>query len=144
MNNSPHWTRDEDRLRSALKELTAIRGRPAGSLDERPDPDARALTVETTTNEGMHCVVSTTPQLAEEEAADVRSLVRALLDLLGHEHGPARVEIAVTPSGPRILDCWVLTAHELPAAGSPSPDSRKETPARHSAPPRGPGPCLRA
>jgi hypothetical protein len=112
MNNSPYWTWDEDCLRSALRELAAVRGRPAGSLEEHPDPGARELTVKTTTNEGMHCVVSITPQLAEEEAAEARSLVRALLDLLGHEHGPVRTEIAVTPSGSRILDCRMLADDE--------------------------------
>jgi len=111
MNHPARWIRDEDLLRSALRKLGAIRGRSVESLTEHPGPDARVLTIETTTYEGMHSVVHATGELTEEETADVRSLVRALLDLLGHEYGRARIEIVVTQSGPRILDCWFLSRY---------------------------------
>jgi hypothetical protein len=39
------------------------------------------------------------------DQAVLRSLVRSLLDLAGHEHGPAHTEVVLTPSGPRILEC---------------------------------------
>lgn len=109
MNYPARWTRDEDRLRFALGELAAMEGRSGEPLAGGPDHDGQTLIVNTTTTDGMHTVVRMAVPLAEDDAAAVRSSVRALLDLLGHKRGSARTEVVLTPSGPLILDCWVLT-----------------------------------
>lgn len=63
--------------------------------------------VETTTAGGMHRVVAISPaaQRGEEQLAAVRSVVRALLDLAGHQEGAACTEVALTTDGPRIVAC---------------------------------------
>ena len=109
MNYPARWTRDEDRLRFALAELAAMEGRSGEPLAEGPDHDRQKFIVKTTTMDGMHTVVRISVPLTDEDTAAVRSSVRALLDLLGHKRGSARTEVVLTPSGPRILDCWILT-----------------------------------
>lgn len=65
------------------------------------------MRVETTTGGGMHRVVAISPaaQRGEEQLAAVRSVVRALLDLAGHQEGSACTEVALTADGPRIVAC---------------------------------------
>ena len=109
MNYSARWTRDEDRLRFALDELAAMEGRSSESLATDSSCGWHAFIVKTMTTDGMHAMVGIGVPLTEEDAAAVRSSVRTLLDLLGHKHGPAHTEVLLTPSGPRILDCWILT-----------------------------------
>jgi hypothetical protein len=75
------------------------------------------LLVDTVTHAGMHDVVGVTgaggatPEgvdllypavLPEADAAEVRTVVRALLDLAGHENGPVRTRVVLTADGPRI------------------------------------------
>lgn len=110
MNHPARWTRDEDRLRFALGELAAMEGRSGEDLAGFPDRHGQALIVRTTTTDGMHTVTEISAELTEKDAAAVRSSVRALLDLLGHKHGSAHTEVVLTPSGPRILDCWIRAA----------------------------------
>ncbi|GAB2698233.1 hypothetical protein [Kitasatospora kifunensis] len=107
-------------LRATLQELSAIEewarrvgGGGGGGPDEYPTPVDPVLCVETMTGSGMHRVVAissaTIPAvrtpLAEAPAAALRSLVRALLDLVGHQEGPAHTKVALTAHGPRIVAC---------------------------------------
>ncbi|WP_052745192.1 MULTISPECIES: hypothetical protein [unclassified Streptomyces] len=64
--------------------------------------------VRTATSDGMHQVVGVTRPsagVAPDEAglAVLRSVVRAVLDLVEHERGTARTEVALTPRGPRVV-----------------------------------------
>ncbi|MFD3842968.1 hypothetical protein ACFWWC_43135 [Streptomyces sp. NPDC058642] len=65
--------------------------------------------VRTATSNAMHQVVGVTRPSAgaapdEAELAVLRSVVRAVLDLVEHECGAARTEVALTPRGPRVVD----------------------------------------
>jgi len=42
---------------------------------------------------------------SEDEQTVLRSAVRALLDLTGHETGRARTEVLLTGRGPQVLSC---------------------------------------
>lgn len=117
MNEPGRWTRDETRLRSALEEMAAIEGREDSNHPGDLGADCRVLAVETETHDGMHTVVRMadhqgSAQLTVHEAAGVRSSVRTLLDLLGHERGLTRTEVALTPSGFRILDCLMKVSED--------------------------------
>ncbi len=96
----------------------AKHGRRGPYLADRQPPPGPAFSVETMTREGMHEVVAisrithepsrgtTRPaELAKTEAAQVRSLVRALLDLAGHEAGRATTHVVLTTTGPHIVSC---------------------------------------
>lgn len=64
------------------------------------------FSVETETVDGMHQVARIAPPPSDEtERAAMRSLVRSLLDLAGHESGPARTQVVLTPAGPRVVAC---------------------------------------
>ncbi|MEW2121558.1 hypothetical protein AB0945_41785 [Streptomyces sp. NPDC005474] len=100
-----------------LGELSAIEA--ASAFSERGDPAARSrfgerpqgpeFRVETMTSNGMHQVVgiahSHDAPPAEQEQATLRSAVMALLDLAGHESGPARTTVVLTARGPHIVGC---------------------------------------
>ncbi|WP_053743336.1 hypothetical protein [Streptomyces sp. NRRL WC-3618] len=104
-------------LRRPLGELSAIEA--ASAFSERGDPAARSRSgerpqgpefrVETMTSNGMHQVVgiahSCDAPPAEPEQATLRSAVMALLDLAGHESGPARTTVVLTARGPHIVGC---------------------------------------
>lgn len=85
-------------------ELVATGGTPsfvAGAPAEGP-----TFSVETETVDGMHSVSRIVPPPAgEAERAAMRSLVRSLLDLAGHESGPARTEVVLTGVGPKVVAC---------------------------------------
>jgi hypothetical protein len=119
----PGRPRDEVEPERALRELTTVErwaerfgagGRPAAEPPE-DSMDGPEFSVETTTRNGMHRVVGIagTPgrgdpcravaALSETERSILRSVVRALLDLAGHECGPARTEVVLTAHGPRIV-----------------------------------------
>nr|WSX51294.1 phosphoribosylglycinamide synthetase [Streptomyces sp. NBC_00974] len=79
--------------------------------------------------------------LGEVEEGAIRATVAALLDLAGHEFGPAHTEVVLTRTGPRIRECrtrlggdraplraGVDTAGRIPAA-HPSSRSSTSTPA---------------
>lgn len=85
-------------------------------------PSGSTLRLETVTEDGMHLVVAVgrvvrhgsgaphgteTPELTEAELADARSAVRALLDLTGHQTGPATTDVVLTASGPHVIACWL-------------------------------------
>ncbi|MFJ2269218.1 hypothetical protein ACIOHO_23145 [Streptomyces sp. NPDC087849] len=99
--------------------------------------NGREFAVETRTTNGMHEVVAVAraapegrpatdgPQggagavpdpCDEDELAALRSAVRALLDLAGHQEGPARTAVVLTPYGPRVVAC-VLGSASLGAQG---------------------------
>ncbi|MFE1912267.1 hypothetical protein [Streptomyces anandii] len=75
------------------------------------------LIVESFSHEGMHHVVGVTggagaappgadllypAALSQRDAAAVRAVVRAVLDLAGHEEGPVRTDVVLTADGPRV------------------------------------------
>ncbi|WP_406472004.1 hypothetical protein OH738_40500 (plasmid) [Streptomyces hirsutus] len=74
--------------------------------------DGPVFSVGTSTRNGMHQVVDIAarptkdhPQATpptEAECAALRSVVRAVLDLVGHETGSAHTQVALTARGPRI------------------------------------------
>lgn len=127
-------------LRATLQELAAVEewarrvrdGGGGGGGGGGPDGGSAhegleglvgpVLRVETMTGGGMHRVlaVSPAPRCDEARLAAVRSAVRALLDLAGHQEGPARTEVALTEDGPRIVACRLgepTTEPAEPAAG---------------------------
>ncbi|MFF2013558.1 hypothetical protein ACFVWY_31460 [Streptomyces sp. NPDC058195] len=77
------------------------------------------LSVETRTENGMHMVAGIVEWppgsdtgvavLDETQRAVLRSLVRSLLDLAGHESGTARTRVVLTPLGPRVASCQLQT-----------------------------------
>ncbi|MEV1082002.1 hypothetical protein AB0I98_27750 [Streptomyces sp. NPDC050211] len=84
------------------------------SVEEHSRHAGRSFHVETMTENGMHDVVVVTASgphgagvplagLSAEELAAVRSVVRAALDLTGHQTGRAVTEVALTEAGPRIV-----------------------------------------
>ncbi|MFI9271504.1 hypothetical protein ACIGXM_12425 [Kitasatospora sp. NPDC052896] len=120
-------TRPPDRpgaaqLRAALHELAAVEQwarwlRDGGGVDGggggpdgygvHEEPVGPLLRVETMSGSGMHRVIAVGPAANHDEAQVVaaRSVVRALLDLAGHQEGPATTEVALTARGPRIVAC---------------------------------------
>jgi hypothetical protein len=74
--------------------------------------DGPIFSVGTSTRSGMHQVVDISARPTEDhpqatpateaECAVLRSVVRAVLDLVGHETGSARTQVALTARGPRI------------------------------------------
>ncbi|MBC3839761.1 hypothetical protein GXW82_04520 [Streptacidiphilus sp. 4-A2] len=121
MKDPPSRARAGAELDSAFADLSAVE-RWAGSVGagSRPGPyiaqdplEGRQYCVMTETTDGMHRVVAITarpvpgdPRPAQEaDQAVLRSLVRSLLDLAGHERGAARTEVVLTAAGPRVLEC---------------------------------------
>jgi hypothetical protein len=74
--------------------------------------DGPVFSVRTSTRSGMHQVVDISARPTEDhsqatsptdaECTVLRSVVRAVLDLVGHETGSARTQVALTARGPRI------------------------------------------
>ncbi|GAA3225704.1 hypothetical protein GCM10020256_35520 [Streptomyces thermocoprophilus] len=74
--------------------------------------DGPVFSVGTSTRSGMHQVVDISARPTEDhpratppteaECAVLRSAVRTVLDLVGHETGSARTQVALTTRGPRI------------------------------------------
>ena len=88
------------------------------SVEEHSRHAGRSFHVETMTENGMHNVVEVTASgphsagappagLSTEVLAAVRSVVRAALDLTGHQTGRAVTEISLTEAGPRIVACRI-------------------------------------
>lgn len=75
------------------------------------------FSVETTTRDGMHEVVTIkevteagvtdVSGLSESVMAEMRTTVRGHLDMLGHERGPALTEVEMSQGGTRIRNCRV-------------------------------------
>ncbi|MFI5754886.1 hypothetical protein [Streptomyces sp. NPDC051569] len=119
----PDCPSDAVELRRPLQELSAVeRWAQRAGAGGRPEPytseeslEGPEFSVETMTRNGMHRVVGMTAREqrgdpdpggpTETEAAVLRSVVRALLDLAGHESGPARTGVVLTARGPRIVAC---------------------------------------
>lgn len=76
--------------------------------------------VETVTKGGLHEIAGITVRdkrhdsaladLSETELAALRSIVRATLDLSGHESGSALTEVVLTKGTPRIVACEIHDA----------------------------------
>ncbi|WP_446039167.1 hypothetical protein [Streptomyces sp. SID1121] len=123
MKNPRDHSPDRANLRHALQDLSTVeRWAERVASGGRPEPyaaqeslDGPQFSVETETENGMHTVAGIvalapapdtgTAGLDETERAVLRSLVRALLDLAGHESGPARTHVVLTPGGPRVAAC---------------------------------------
>lgn len=70
--------------------------------------DGRVYSVLTDTVNGMHTVTSVTPTPdGETERAEIRSIIRSLLDLAAHESGPTKAKVILTSVGPRVLSCSI-------------------------------------
>ncbi|WP_438319599.1 hypothetical protein ACSHWO_36575 (plasmid) [Streptomyces sp. HUAS TT3] len=117
------------RLSRTLQDLSAVERwaehigterPPASAGHSGPDGGYRGwdgieFGVDTMTRTGMHHITHITarrrsgtgpaPEPAEGDRAVLRSSVRALLDMAGHESGPAHTVVALTPQGPRVLSC---------------------------------------
>ncbi|MCX4725062.1 hypothetical protein [Streptomyces sp. NBC_01306] len=111
---------------SLLDEVHALANCPGWSAAYSPPPtlSAEPLRVDARTTDGIHEVTAVTvrggddpPAYSEEQAACVRSAVRALLDLMGHESGHTTTEIALTTAGPRIMSCRVHGDEEFGLGG---------------------------
>lgn len=115
-----------------LPDLEAIErwARDVGGWAGTASEDAR-YDVETITVDGMHHVVRSTsrspggsagvpPDAARPpnaaQCAAVRSVVRALLDLAGHQSGPSRIGVAFTDGRPRVV-AWDVAPQ--PGGGPP-------------------------
>ncbi|MEE1768206.1 hypothetical protein PUR34_08455 [Streptomyces sp. JV185] len=114
---------DGTELRQAFKDLSTVERwaeRVASGDQSHPytapeSLEGPQLSVETRTENGMHTVAGivewppgadTGPAaLDETERAVLRSLVRSLLDLAGHESGTARTRVVLTALGPRVAAC---------------------------------------
>ncbi|MEU7701730.1 hypothetical protein ACF064_31175 [Streptomyces sp. NPDC015492] len=112
-------------LRHILQELSAIErsveGGRAGLPDARTDGegpwDGPEFTVETVSDNSMHTVVGiralsgpgqSPPDRAgpgEQEVAELRATVRALLDLADIGSGRVRTTVVLTERGPRVVSC---------------------------------------
>jgi hypothetical protein len=121
MTAHPHQA-DDPTARASLRELadverwvahTGAMKRGVRRFPEEP-VEGPVFVVTTSTSDGMHQIVSiwrqlpegvreaTLPPLAGAKLALLRSVVRAVLDLMEHESGHARAEVMLTPQGPRI------------------------------------------
>ncbi|MEU8627504.1 hypothetical protein [Streptomyces sp. NPDC048669] len=114
---------DGTELRQAFADLTTVERwaeHVASGVHSRPyaapeSLEGPQLSVETRTEDGMHTVAGIVEWppgddagvavLDEAERAVLRSLVRSLLDLAGHESGTARTRVVLTPVGPRVTAC---------------------------------------
>lgn len=116
MNHDPDLN-DERELARLLRELSTVEpsaerlaagGHPGPY--HVPEPlDGPGYEVETRTEAGMHTVVGITADLPPSDGDRVllRSVVRALLDLAGHDEGTAHTRVVLTPRGPQITSCRV-------------------------------------
>lgn len=114
---------DGTELRQAFQDLSTVErwAEHVASGDHRhpyaaqESWDGPQFSVETRTEDGMHTVagIEAWPPggdggvtvLAETERTVLRSLVRSLLDLAGHESGAARTRVVLTSAGPRVAAC---------------------------------------
>ncbi|SEN18754.1 hypothetical protein [Actinacidiphila rubida] len=106
MADAEHWA-----------EYVAI-ARASGSYAGHDVPDGPLFSIRTRSDNGMHDVVAVEPLRpvhgrehptppGEAETVVLRSAVRGLLDVAGHESGPARVDVLLLPEGPRIKGIWL-------------------------------------
>lgn len=119
-----HAPSDRAELSHALHDLSTVErwaerangDDPAAAPGAAQDPpEGPEFSVDTETVNGMHSVSRIAahpggvdagpPALDESARAAVRSLVRSLLDLAGHESGPARTQVVLTTAGPRVVGC---------------------------------------
>ena len=114
MTDPPEIFNAEAGLRHAFQDLSVVErwadhigpgGRPEPAVEEGKSQDGPEVLVTTETTDGMHQVVCITGPVEETDEAVLRSMVRSLLDLVGHESGPARTTVALTSAGPRVLEC---------------------------------------
>lgn len=128
MNDQRAVPRDLLESRHTFRDLSAMEGwTDSLGADGRRRPysadeclEGPEFSVVTETENGMHRVVAIValpkgrdgdgpppPPASESDAAVLRSLVRSLLDLAGHEAGRARTQVVLTAFGPRIARCRI-------------------------------------
>lgn len=108
----PYTLLDEIAVMEHWAERVAASG--SRSYVSEQDLDGAVFSVTTSTSDGMHRILDVSaqrsvdgqgPDLAaptEAELTMLRSVVRAVLDVVGHECGAARTAVALTSWGPRI------------------------------------------
>ncbi|MET8772170.1 hypothetical protein [Streptomyces sp. NPDC004658] len=106
---------DDSVLHRINQELARVGGLvPRGT---RALPEDTEFLVTTVTESGMHQVVgvdarrrgSAEPaEATPDEQVELRSAVRALLDLTGHSSGTVRTSVVLLPEGPRVVACTGL------------------------------------
>lgn len=103
---------DESVLNRINQELTRVGGgEPRGT---REPSEGTEFLITTVTESGMHQVVdmaarrlgsSEPSEATPDEQLELRSVVRALLDLAGHSAGPVRTSVVLLAEGPRVVAC---------------------------------------
>jgi hypothetical protein len=106
---------DESVLHRINQELTRV-GR-LGPQGTQAPPDGTEFLITTVTESGMHQVVavdarrfgsSEPSEATPDEQVELRSAVRALLDMAGHSSGPVRTSVVLLAEGPRVVACTGL------------------------------------
>ncbi|MEV5174898.1 hypothetical protein AB0L10_28335 [Streptomyces flaveolus] len=115
MKRPEHSPADESVLHRINQELARV-----GSLGPRGTralPEDTEFLITTVTESGMHQVVavdarrrgSSEPSRATpDEQVELRSVVRALLDMAGHSSGTVRTSVVLRTEGPRVVACTGL------------------------------------
>lgn len=124
MKNPPDGRRDQVAPVQIPQDLSALErwvterlmtgGQPSSYRSEE-SLEGREFSIETMTEDGMHRVMGITVARAggdpnpaypsEGERAVLYSVVRSLLDLVGHDWGPAITGVVLAESGPRVIAC---------------------------------------
>ncbi|MFH9088897.1 MULTISPECIES: hypothetical protein [unclassified Streptomyces] len=106
---------DDSVLHRINQELARV-----GSLGPRGTralPEGTEFLITTVTESGMHQVVavdarrrggSGPSEATPDEQVELRSVVRALLDMAGHGAGTVRTSVVLLPEGPRVVACTGL------------------------------------
>ncbi|QMU77312.1 hypothetical protein GXW83_18020 [Streptacidiphilus sp. PB12-B1b] len=119
--NQPHYTITTETT-DGMHHITAITAHPAHLATEQTSKAGWAeqvavVPVTDTTPRSSPALSPTEPAppatgaLEPADLSVLRSLVRSLLDLAGHEHGPAHTDIVLTPAGPHVLQCRLEPPH---------------------------------
>ena len=110
---------DEAVLHRINQELSRV-GRLERQGTQVP-PEGTEFLITTITESGMHRVVAVdarrlgSPEPTEatpDEQVELRSVVRALLDMAGHSSGPVRTSVVLLAEGPRVVACTGLLPSE--------------------------------
>lgn len=116
MKHSEDSPAGESVLRRINEELMRVGG--LGPQGTHAPPEGTEFVITTVTESGMHQVVavdarrlgSSEPSEAatSDEQVELRSVVRALLDMAGHSSGPVRTSVVLLSEGPRVVACTGL------------------------------------
>ncbi|MFF4015235.1 hypothetical protein [Streptomyces sp. NPDC001843] len=115
---------DEAVLHRINQELSCVgRSGPGGT---QAPPEGGEFLITTNSESGMHHVVavqarrpggSEPSEATPDEEVELRSVVRALLDMAGHTSGPVRTSVVMLAEGPRVVACAGLLAVEPQPGG---------------------------